>query len=73
MVQVSAQPSAAEQGGPDMPAGGGPQPQERPRTEGEQAGMPTAQLFLLTITGLGIGFAALIALVMYWLAPALNS
>jgi hypothetical protein len=73
MVQVSAQPSAAEQGGQDMPADGSPQPRHRPEVEDEQVGMPTAQLFLITITGLGVGFAALIALVMYWLAPALNS
>jgi hypothetical protein len=37
------------------------------------AGMAPAQAFLFAITALAVGFAALMAFLMYWVVPALAS
>jgi hypothetical protein len=58
--------------GPDGPDGvartdGAAPERERPAT------MAPAQVFLIAITALAVGFAALMAFLMYWVVPALAS
>ncbi len=53
---------------------GSPSVDEQPVSqEGAGRKMAPAQAFLIGVTAVVVGFAALIAILMYWLVPALNS